>query len=103
MTGGACEDTFSIDYRFYDLEGFSSDGSVILDFTKGDDLIEFVGGDPEAFLTNEDDIWTVHSPNDADYQLFVGDPEAVQTISFQIVGVTELEEGVDFTFDTLFV
>jgi Ca2+-binding RTX toxin-like protein len=101
LTGGKGSDTFQINYQYEaDLTGFSSDGSIINDFKHGKDLIELSGRDPEAYLTNDGDLWTVHSPHDTVYQEAVGDPNAEYTISFEIHGVTHLEEGVDYTFDT---
>jgi Ca2+-binding RTX toxin-like protein len=103
MTGGPDSDTFNINYQFEDLTGFSSDGSIIRDFEAGKDVIHLSGRDPDAFLTNEGDVWTVHSPNDTAFQEFADDPDAEFTMSFQVVGVTELHEGTDYVIDTALV
>jgi len=76
MTGGKGSDTFAIDYQYEDLGGFSSNQSIINDFKHGKDLIELSGRDPDAYLTNNGDIWTVHSPHDTAYQGATGDPNA---------------------------
>ena len=103
MTGGSGNDTFNINYQFEDFGGFSSDGSVIRDFEPGKDVIHLSGRDPDAFLTHDGDIWTVHSPHDTAFQDFAGDPKAEFTMTFQVVGVTELHEGTDYTIDTALV
>ena len=70
------------------------------DSVYGKDLIERSGRDPNAYLTNDGDMWTVHSSHETAYQEATGDPNAEYTMSFEIHGVTHLQEGVDYTFDT---
>jgi Ca2+-binding RTX toxin-like protein len=89
MTGGSGSDTFSIDYTFHELEAFSSQGAVITDFHHNEDHLQLVGNDPTAFLTNEGDLWTVHS----------NDPTAGPDfqVTFEIAGVTSLSPD-EFSF-----
>jgi Ca2+-binding RTX toxin-like protein len=57
--GDSGKDTFRLEYNSVPTF-ISADGAIVHDFTSGADHIVFSGHDPEAFLTNEGDLWTVH-------------------------------------------
>jgi Ca2+-binding RTX toxin-like protein len=87
--GGSGYDTFFISYD--NTQGGIvpyADGSIIRDFTHGDDFIQLFGPDPKAYLTHDGDLWTVHS---------TVDQQPLET-TFEIAGVTHLQAGVDYEF-----
>jgi Ca2+-binding RTX toxin-like protein len=86
--GGSGHDTFFI--SFDNTQGGIipyADGAIIRDFTD-QDVIQLFGPDPDAFLSNDGDLWTVHS---------TVDHEPLET-TFQISGVTQLQAGEDYVF-----
>jgi hypothetical protein len=99
MTRGSGYDTFFLDYYFDTVTVGGDQGATIHGFKPSTDHLIFDGSEG-AWLTNDGDTWTVHSP-DPDYQNQVGDPSAIFEVSFHILGVTELSPA-DYSFFDVF-
>jgi hypothetical protein len=85
VTGGAGSDTFILHYGLGFPNGVVA---VVDDFKYGQDQIQFSGDDPNADVTNEGDLWTVHSIDG-------GQPADT---TYEISGITHMQAGEDYIF-----